>query len=214
MEKEFKEGEQKVETRRKYRYKKKLEELKRKVKKAAILIFIGFILGIIYSNKLIYADKEHLAYASVEETKEVVKEETKEPVKEVVEETAEFCYLDEVSCKIKKVADRYEIDWMVAVAIAKHETGNFTSNAFTNLNNVGGMMYWNGSKSVLKSFNSLDEGIEAYVYNLKTYYYDMGLDTIEAIQKKYAPIGAANDPQNLNSNWVSGVYRYYNTLSK
>lgn len=122
------------------------------------------------------------------------------------------CTYDSVSCEIKEVAERYGIDYKLAVAIAKWETGNYTSNAFTNKNNVGGLMYWNGNKSVLQSFNSVGAGIEAFVSNLKRNYYDLGLDTVEEIQKKYAPVGAFNDPNNLNSNWVNGVKNIYNSL--
>lgn len=35
---------------------------------------------------------------------------------------------------------------------------------------------------------------------------------IEQIQKKYCPIGADNDPLNLNSNWLSGVKYFYESL--
>ena len=74
-------------------------------------------------------------------------------------------------------------------------------------------MYWNGTKSTLKSFNTLDEGIESFVKNLKINYIDLGLNTIETIQKKYAPINAGNDPKGLNKFWVSGVKRYYEELN-
>ena len=203
MKKEINKG---LMTRKGYRIRKKVKE----VKKTAITLFIGFFIGIIYYNVLI---DEHTVEAEVK-TEPVIKEEVKEkePEEEIVLE--EYCYLDEVSCKIKKVADKYEIDWMMAVAISKHETGNYTSYAFKSLNNVGGMMYWDGTKSALRSYKTLDEGIDAYVSNLKRNYYDMGLNTVEKIQKKYAPIGAANDPNGLNNYWVSGVTRYYSSLSK
>ena len=59
----------------------------------------------------------------------------------------------------------------------------------------------------------LDKGIDFFVSNLKNNYIDMGLDTIELIQPKYCPIGAANDPKGLNKYWVGGVTKYYNELS-
>lgn len=101
---------------------------------------------------------------------------------------------------------KYGIDPALLAAIAIHETGNGTSNAVKNKNNVGGMMGKNG----LMTFNSLEEGIDKMASNLKRNYFDKGLTTIEAIQKKYAPVGASNDPTNLNSNWVNGVKKYYN----
>lgn len=129
---------------------------------------------------------------------------------EVVE--TKTCTYDSISCEIKEVAEKYGIDYKLAIAIAKWETGNYTSNAFVNKNNVGGLMRWDGTKSVLQSFNSVGAGIEAFVSNLKLNYYDLGLDTVEEIQKKYAPVGVANDPNNLNSNWVNGVKNIYNSL--
>lgn len=124
------------------------------------------------------------------------------------------CDLDEMSCKIKNVSMLYGIDYKMAIAIAKHETGNYTSNAFINKNNVGGMMFWDNitKSSKLITYDNLDIGVDAFVSNLKRNYYDLGFDTIEEIQKKYAPIGVANDPNNLNSNWVLGVKKYYNQL--
>lgn len=148
---------------------------------------------------------------------EVLKNENKEVIEVVVEDIKKkdeivVCNLDAVSCKIKEVADKYGIDYKLAIAISRWETGNYTSYAFTNRNNVGGLMFWNGTRSELQTFNSLDAGIEAFVTLLKYNYIDLGLDTIEEIQKKYAPVGVANDPNNLNSNWVRGVTNLYNQL--
>ena len=118
------------------------------------------------------------------------------------------CTLEhETACKIQKKAVEYNIDWQIAVAISRWETGNFTSNLYKTKNNVGGL-YCNG----FLSYSSLDEGIEAFVKNLKRNYFDMGLDTLEKIQPKYCPIGAANDPTGLNNHWLAGVTQIYNSL--
>lgn len=120
------------------------------------------------------------------------------------------CNLEhETACKIQKKALEYDIDWKMAVAISRWETGNYTSNLYHNKNNVGGL-YCNG----FISYSSLDEGIEAFVSNLKRNYFDLGLDTLEKIQLKYCPIGAANDPNNLNQNWLNGVTQIYNSLGE
>lgn len=120
------------------------------------------------------------------------------------------CTLEhETACKIKKKAEEYNIDWKMAVAISKWETGNFTSSLYHNKNNVGGL-YCNG----FISYNSLDEGIEAFVSNLKRNYFDLGLDTLEKIQPKYCPIGASNDPTGLNQHWLNGVTQIYNSLGE
>lgn len=130
---------------------------------------------------------------------------------ETKEEEVKECFLEhETACKIKNKAEEYGIDWKIAVSISKWETGNFTSNLYFNKNNVGGM-YCNGS---FLSYATLDEGIEAYVSNLKRLYFDMGLDTLEEIQKKYCPIGAKNDPKGLNKNWLNGVTKIYNSLER
>ncbi|MFD2330091.1 glucosaminidase domain-containing protein [Cohnella sp. GCM10020058] len=105
-------------------------------------------------------------------------------------------------------AKKYGIDARLLTAIAMHETGNGTSSAAKNKYNVGGMMGRNG----LMSFDSLAAGIDAMASNLKRLYYDQGLTTIEQIQRKYAPVGAANDPTGLNKNWISGVSKYLSML--
>ncbi|MEK0313749.1 glucosaminidase domain-containing protein [Cohnella sp. 56] len=104
---------------------------------------------------------------------------------------------------------KYGIDPALLAAIAVHETGNGTSNAAKNKYNVGGMMGKNG----LMSFSSLQEGIDKMASNLKRNYFDQGLTTIAQIQRKYAPVGASNDPSGLNNNWISGVSKYYKMFS-
>lgn len=182
------------------------------MKKNLILLFLGFMAGMVYYDVLISKDTVCAVEEKVEVKEEVIEE---EPAEEEVEEVIEYvCPFDEVTCKIQEVALTYNIDWKLAVAIAKHETGVYTSYAFKQLNNVGGMMYWNGKGTSLRSYDTLDSGIDAFVRNLRNNYIDMGLTSIEQIQKKYAPLGADNDPNNLNSHWVSGVYKYYNELSR
>jgi len=105
---------------------------------------------------------------------------------------------------------KYGIDPALLAAIAMHETGNGTSPAAKNKNNLGGMMKRDGSG--LMKFNSIEEGIDKMASNLKRLYFDQGLTTIEQIQKKYAPINAKNDPTGLNKNWVPGVTKYYKSL--
>ena len=185
---------------------------KRRLKKW-VLVVIGFILGILYSYWFVCQDliksaeaSENVALVQTYSEEENEPSETKETV--LVEEYV--CTMDEVSCLIKKNADEYGIDYKLAIAISKHETGNYTSVAFNDNNNVGG----NFRSGSLMVFENLDKGIDFFISNLKTKYIDLGLDTIEEISVKYAPIGAENDPNNLNQYWVSGVYKYYNELAK
>ncbi|WP_052350573.1 glucosaminidase domain-containing protein [Paenibacillus gorillae] len=109
-----------------------------------------------------------------------------------------------------KYGKQYGVDPALLAAIAMHETGNGTSSAAKNKNNVGGMMR---SKGGLQEFGSIEEGIAAMASNLRRLYLDQGLTTIEQIQRKYAPVGAANDPTGLNKNWVNGVSKYYQQLT-
>jgi Protein of unknown function (DUF719). len=64
----------------------------------------------------------------------------------------------------------------------------------------------------LMTFDSIDAGIESMIRNLSRNYISQGLTTIEQISKKYAPVGASNDPSGLNKNWVNGVTKIYNQL--
>lgn len=88
----------------------------------------------------------------------------------------------------------YEVDSNLATAIARLETGHYTSEVFIECNNFGGMT---GSKGFMEFRNSM-EGCEAFVEMLKYGYIDQGLDTPEKMQKKYCPV---------NPRWSSLVRR-------
>ena len=205
-----------VMTRKGYKRKKEINKVWVKVKKVLIIFGIGFMCGLIYSN--LFIGSNLIAKAETSENKKVIQidQEEEKSLKtqknaeleslEKIEELSNECTLDEVSCKIKKVAQDYGVDWRLAVAISMHETGKYTSVAFNELNNVGGN-FRNGSLMV---FEDLDKGIDFFISNLKNNYIDIGLDTIELIQPKYCPIGI-NDNGN-NKYWVSGVTRYYKEL--
>ena len=127
--------------------------MKKRKLKGWVWLFIGFMLGIIYSNLFIYSD--------------LIKENSKEKIEKNlpfeinVAKIEKKCKLDEISCKIKTIADEYDVDWKLAIAISKHETGNYTSEAFKEKNNVGGMMCNSG----LISYSTLDDGIESALIN-------------------------------------------------
>ena len=129
---------------------------------------------------------------------------------EMKQEEGYKCTLDEVSCKIKQKSVEYGISEYanIFIAISKHETGNYTSSAFKNKKNVGGMMCKDG----LITYNSLDEGIDAFVKNLANNYIKQGLNTVEKIQPKYCPIDDPRDVKGLNVHWISGVNYYLSQL--
>ena len=175
------------------------------------------------NDKKIKLDEEHFEEQknTKKESEETIEETEVLEVEDVnkIEEVVDKCMMDYTSCKIKEVAIREGItDWKIPVAIARHECGykdnQYLSNAFKNKNNVGGMMYYDTTtkSSYLMSFDTIDDGIEAFVSNLKRNYFNLGLDTIEKIQPKYAPVNAQNDPYGLNEFWVSGVKSFYNDI--
>lgn len=131
--------------------------------------------------------------------------------KEVVEEPKEEktkCSLSEIECKIYNRAIELGMTHdqaLITLSISKHETGKWTSKAFKNKNNFGGVMK-NGS---LANYKTQDEGLDAFITLLKNYYFGEGRTTIEQIGAKYCPVGAKNDPNNLNKNWVPKVTYYY-----
>ena len=104
-----------------------------------------------------------------------------------------------------KYAIEMGIDPYLAVAIVLHETGcNGTcSKQVRECYNVGGMKggpSCNGTS--YKRFNSLNEGIYAFMSNLKRNYYDKGLKTPEAMNKKYA----------ASKTWASKIHHYINKI--
>ena len=89
---------------------------------------------------------------------------------------------------IRTACAEYGIDSDIPLAIARLETGHFTSEAFNECNNVGGMSI----DEIPITYGSLEEGIAAFVENLADNYFGKGLDTPEEIGRKYCPGNAEN----------------------
>lgn len=87
------------------------------------------------------------------------------------------------------------VDPYLAIAISRLETGHYTSDAFINGHNFGGMT---GSNGVM-SFQSKSSGLERYVKMLE-WYYEMGMDTPQKMQATYCP------PNNEWDNIVDCIY--------
>ena len=132
-------------------------------------------------------------------------------MKEIEQPKENKCVFDSISCKIaengKKIGLTDE-QILISIAISKWETGNFTSSAYKEKNNFGGVMCRTG----LRIYSSQEEGINHFLINLKRNYFDMGLNTLEKIQPKYCPVGAKNDPTGLNKNWLSGTNKMLEEL--
>lgn len=107
-------------------------------------------------------------------------------------------------------ARRNDLDPNLLMAIAMHETGRGTSRAFRNKKNAMGVSDSRGPVA----FRSVEQSIYYMAEQLRRNYVGKGLTTIEEIGKKYAPIGAGNDPKGLNKHWATGVARYMDELTK
>ncbi|MEB6550209.1 peptidoglycan DD-metalloendopeptidase family protein [Heyndrickxia sporothermodurans] len=103
---------------------------------------------------------------------------------------------------------KHKIDPVLLAAIALLETGRGTSQAVVRDHNPGGLTGTGGSFV----FASLEEGIDAMAKNLYKLYISQGLVTIPDIGNKYSPIGADNDPNNTNQNWIPSVTSIANEL--
>lgn len=97
-----------------------------------------------------------------------------------------------VEDKILYKSSQYGIDGNIALAIARLETGHFTSQAFVYGNNPGGMSV----NEVPVIYPTLEAGLEAFISNLANNYFALGLNTPELIGQKYCPI---------NPSWASVV---------
>jgi len=104
------------------------------------------------------------------------------------------------------------LDPNLFAAVIAHETGNGTSNAIINYNNPAGIMDPKTNWNSLKKFKSIDEGLEYSAKNLRRRIDQVGGD-ISKLASIYAPIGAGNDPKNLNANWAGNVSKIYNSLA-
>ena len=111
---------------------------------------------------------------------------------EVVHTTYQPQTVEEMICM---ECDKYDIDAQLAMAIARLETGNFTSEVFTELHNVGGM----SRDEEPIGFVSLERGVEAFVKNLYHNYYLHDLDTVEEIAEKYCPVNAEQWAESVNA---------------
>ena len=101
-------------------------------------------------------------------------------------------YFGSIESRIVEACNRYGIDSSIVLAIARLETGNFTSHAYLVGNNPGGMSV----NEVPITYSSIEQGVEAMVSNLAHNYFAIGLTTPELIGLKYCPV---------NPNWANMV---------
>jgi hypothetical protein len=113
------------------------------------------------------------------------------------------------------LGNKYGVDPTLLAAIAMHETANGTSSAFRKKNNAMGVSDASGpvemgsvSQSIEKMASLIGDGI-----NQGTGPY-ANVKSIEDLASVYAPVGAGNDPNNLNESWTQGVSRNIEMLTK
>lgn len=111
--------------------------------------------------------------------------------------------------QIVAVANANGIPPALLAGVIAHETGN---GANTRYNNVAGLMNPETGSRTKLAFSSIDSGINAAGRTIAKNYNAAGRD-LGAMAKRYAPVGAANDPGGLNSGWQSSVSKQMNTLS-
>ena len=97
------------------------------------------------------------------------------------------------------------VDPRALAAIARAESGLGTDPGARSIHNAFG---WGPHRP----FASWEENIATVAAGLKKGYIDEGLLTLAQIQQKYCPIGAANDPTGLNSNWLRNTTILYAEL--
>lgn len=94
-----------------------------------------------------------------------------------------------------QAGQKYGVDPRVIVAISGGESSFGKYGPAQRIHNA-----WGWGPHI--PFGSWEQGINAVTKGLASGYIGQGLDTFGEIQRKWAPLGAGNDPTNLNSNWL------------
>lgn len=100
---------------------------------------------------------------------------------------------------------RNGLDPRALVAIARHESVLGTAGAGADIYNAFG---WGPAIA----FPTWQANIATVAAGLATRYVGRGVDTLAEIQPIWAPVGATNDPTDLNSNWLTAVSDTYRDL--
>ena len=179
----------------------------------ASVLTLGLIFGIAYYNKIVDDNNKIVYVPSLSDVKEdIVEEKEEEKVPERIE-VFDNLTIEELTDKLNRTLSsdltgmgyayaNYSIELGVnpylAVAISMHETGckwncSYLAKA---CNNIGGQK-GTGCGSYA-AFDTLEQGIYAFVSNIKRNYVDYGLLTAEEMNTKYA-----EDP-----GWAAKVNKY------
>jgi hypothetical protein len=103
---------------------------------------------------------------------------------------------------------KYSVCPLFVTAVMQHESDNGDSKYARKYNNVSGIM---------KDRNPVrfDDVQQCIVYTVKllsnSSYAGNSRKTVRAIQQRYCPVGASNDPNGINKYWLTGVQRWMKT---
>lgn len=97
------------------------------------------------------------------------------------------------------------VDPRLLVAIARMESVLGTAGSGKDINNAFGL-------GPAIKYPSWEAGIAAAARTIHNYGVRSKAYRLDQIQAIWAPVGASNDPNNLNSNWVTGVGKFYRDL--
>lgn len=104
---------------------------------------------------------------------------------------------DEYGKKLVEIADRYQIDFRLLPAIAMQESNLCrNTNPGAPKNCLGFGIHARGTLD----FDSYEAGFERAARELKAYYIDRGLHTVEQIERKYTP--------SSNGSWAASVNQW------
>lgn len=112
--------------------------------------------------------------------------------------------------EIQKIAEKNKVPVNIFMAIIASESQWGKGENATRQNNPLSVM---GSKSIHDStYPTIEDGLNAGAKNLYDVYISKGLDTPKKIGPKYAPVGASNDPNNMNARWIPTVEKIMKDL--
>lgn len=177
----------------------------------ASVLTLGLVFGAIYYNKIISEDTIAYVPSLLEASgKNAIEEKEKVPERK---EVFDGLTMEELIDKLNRTLSsdltnmgyayanysiEFGVDPYLAVAISMHETGCKWNCSYLAkvCNNIGGQK-GSGCGSYA-AFDTLEEGIYAFISNIKRNYVDYGLLTAEDMNHKYA-----EDP-----GWASKVNKY------
>jgi hypothetical protein len=104
---------------------------------------------------------------------------------------------------VEKSAAKYGVEPKLVASVMAHESGN---GAKIKANNPGGIMDPSSNWQKIKSFDSIEKGVEATTATIAKNYNRAGGD-LAKLANIYAPPGVKNDKYNLNKEWLPGVQK-------